>query len=393
MRPRVGYVYSQWELLDMNTDHFAPTLMSQPLGASDLTQRLQGIHELIRSRYDFVDRVAIALYEPSTDLLKTFVSSNTDHILLKQYETTLASVPSLGALAKSHQNRTVGDLAESFHSHSSHTSWLAQQGYHASYTTPVFQGTELAAFLFYDSKQCNVFVPDVAHFLDTFSDLISQLFLLQRRVVNGMMGTMQVAVGLARLRDLETGQHLERMAHYARLMGQLLAASHGLSDEFIEYLHLFAPLHDIGKVGIPDAVRMKPGKLDGDEWTIMKRHVEIGEQIIGSIGRELNMGSDLAGRVMYNIVAAHHERGDGSGYPRGLLMADIPLEARIVAVADVYDALSNLRPYKGAWSQEDVVTELRSEAAKGRLDHECVEALLGATEARLHIGQKFADMV
>jgi HD-GYP domain-containing protein (c-di-GMP phosphodiesterase class II) len=375
----------------MSGNATTPKFVAEPVAIDDLTQRLQGIHELIRSRYDFVDRVAIALYEPSTDMLKTFVSSNTDHVLLKKYEVTLASVPSLSALALSHQSRMVGDLTETFNTQSKHTSWLAEQGYHASYTTPVFQGGELAAFLFYDSKLPNVFAPDVAHFLDAFSDLISQLFLLQRRVVYGMVGTIQVAVGLARIRDLETGQHLERLAHYSRLMGQQLAEKYGLSDEFIEYLHLFAPLHDIGKVGIPDSVLLKPGKLNGEEWTIMKRHVEIGEEIIAKIGRELNMQGDLASRVMLNIVAAHHERGDGSGYPRGLKMADIPLEGRIVAVADVYDALSNRRPYKEPWTETDVAAELRREVANGHLDEDCVEALLGAREARLLIGQKFAD--
>jgi len=380
-----------WDLLDMNDRNSAPQLVNQPAAVDDLTQRLHDIHALIRSRYDFVDRIAVALYDPSTDLLKTFVSSNTDQNLLKRHEVTLSSVPSLQGLAKAHQSRIVGDLVASFPSHTKHTAWLADQGYHASYTTPVFQGAELAAFLFYDSKLPHVFTQEVAHFLDTFSDLICQLFLLQRRVVHGMISTIQVAVGLARIRDLETGQHLERMAHYSRLMGQQLAEKHGLPDEFIEYLHLFAPLHDIGKVGIPDAVLLKPGKLDGEEWQIMKRHVEIGEKIIETIGHELNMQGDLASRVMRNIVASHHERGDGSGYPRGLKLTDIPLEGRIVAVADVYDALANRRPYKEPWTEDDIEREMYHETATGRLDPECVQVLLDARAARLLIAQKFAD--
>ena len=375
----------------MNAKDPGPMLVSPRAPADDLTQRLRDIHELIRCRYAFVDRVAVALYEPSTDLLKTFVSSNTDEVLLKRYEVTLSSVPSLEALARTHQCRMVGDMTESFHAPSKHTSWLIEQGYHASYTTPIFQGQELAAFLFYDSKLANVFVPEVAHFLDGFSELISHLFLLQRRVVRSMVGTIQIAVGLARIRDLETGHHLERMAQYSRLMGQLLAEKHSLTDEYIEYLLLFAPLHDIGKVGIPDSVLLKPEKLDDDQWVVMENHVEIGEKIVEKISQELSVQADLAHRVMHNIVATHHERGDGSGYPRGLKMADIPLEGRIVAVADVYDALCNRRPYKEPWSEEEVQRELRREAANGRLDPDCVEALLGAHEARRLISQRFAD--
>lgn len=370
-----------------------PSTLTAPLTRTvhDLTSQLRVVHGLVRSRYPFVDRIALALYEPATDRLKTFVSSNVDDVLLARYEVELAHVPSLLELARGRMSRVVDDISVAYTRHTPHTDWLAERGYRASYTTPVFQGEQLAAFLFFDSKEPGRFSAETSAFLDTFADLIAQLFLLQRRVVDGMLGTIKVAVGLARIRDLETGQHLERMAQYSRLMAQALAEANGLSDELIEYIYLFAPLHDIGKVGIPDHILLKPGKLDAEEWAVMQQHVTIGEQIIAKIAAEMDMGDSLASRVMRDIVAGHHERGDGSGYPRGLTMDQIPLVARIVAVADVYDALSNCRPYKAPWSEAEIVAEMCAEAAAGRLDKDCVQALLAARDARLAIQLRFAD--
>jgi HD-GYP domain-containing protein (c-di-GMP phosphodiesterase class II) len=139
-------------------------------------------------------------------------------------------------------------------------------------------------------------------------------------------------------------------------------------------------------------VLLKPGKLDADELRVMQRHVEIGLDIVEQMCREIGLVSGLAWDVMHNIVASHHERGDGSGYPQGLTMEQIPLEARIVAVADVYDALSNTRPYKHPWVEAEIVAELRSEVHLGRLDARCVQALLEARAEREAIQQRFADL-
>ena len=204
--------------------------------------------------------------------------------------------------------------------------------------------------------------------LDQFADIISQLYLLRLSAVHHLIGAVDIATGLARIRDVETGAHLERMAAYSRLIAVALADGLDLSDEFIEYLYLFAPLHDIGKVGIPDRILLKPGKLDDEERRCMQQHVAVGVQLARNIIGDLGIDNDLAATVMLNVVAHHHERGDGSGYPQGLKMADIPIEARIVAVADVYDAISSARPYKPAWSEAECVAELRREAALKRLE-------------------------
>ncbi|AMC37008.1 metal-dependent phosphohydrolase [Janthinobacterium sp. B9-8] len=368
-----------------------PQFLELGPSAQNMTESVETIHKVISSRYPGVDRVAMAIYDATSDLLKTFVSSNHDGVALVAYEAKLQNVPSLKALAHTHQSRVVQDIPDNFSKSAEHTDWLKEKGYLSSYTVPVYQRDELAGFVFFDSKSASFFTEESVRFLDIFTGLIAQLYLLQLTAVRSLIGTVHIASDLARVRDLETGNHLERMASYSRIIAKELAPSHSLPDEFVEYVYLFAPLHDIGKVGVPDRILFKPGQLDDEEWLVMRRHVEMGENLIDQIISGLGMTENMSTSVMRNIVAGHHERGDGSGYPRGLLMADIPLEARIVAVADVFDALTNLRPYKLAWTEERVWAELQHEADLGRLDAECVNALRGAEQERRGIQDRFAD--
>jgi len=345
----------------------------------------------VNSRFPFVDRVAIATYDEVSDLLKTFVSSNKDGEQLNHYQVRLAEVPSLASLAANHDSRVIDDVDTALTSDTHHTQWLKERDYRSSFTVPLYHAKSLIAFLFFDSKQSGVFDAAAVNFLEVFARLISQVYALQRQVVSGMTNTIRVASGLARIRDFETGQHLERIATYARLMAAGIAEELGLSDEFVEYVGMFASLHDIGKVGIPDAILLKPGQLDEKEWGVMRGHVEIGLEIVERMGSALSYDNEFAVRVMRNIVGKHHERGDGSGYPEGLLMDAIPLEARIVAVADVFDALNNRRPYKTAWDFDAVCRELRLEVGRNRLDGRCVEKLLEVPEALALISRQFAD--
>ncbi len=169
-------------------------------------------------------------------------------------------------------------------------------------------------------------------------------------------------------RDPETGSHLVRMARYSRLIAERL----GLSSAEVEFIFTAAPLHDVGKVGIPDMILLKPGPLDEDELQVMKRHSRYGREILdGSTSPLLQLAAEIA--------HCHHERVDGTGYPRGLRGNDIPLAGRIVALADVFDALTSPRPYKAAWPPErawDYVTDNRGR----HFDPSCVDALFAAAE-------------
>ncbi len=170
-------------------------------------------------------------------------------------------------------------------------------------------------------------------------------------------------------RDVGTSAFLERMSHVAGLIAEQL----GLPEEEVRVIEMAAPLHDMGKIAIPDAVLLKPGKLDEEEMAVMRRHPRIGYELLsGSQNRFIQVAALIALR--------HHERYDGSGYPDGLVGEAIPLEARIVAVADVFDALLSPRPYKDAWSMDAALAYLY--AQRGRLFcPRCVDALMRSRPA------------
>ena len=183
----------------------------------------------------------------------------------------------------------------------------------------------------------------------------------------------------AEFRDPETGAHILRMANYARLIARNL----GLDAAEQELIFDAAPLHDIGKVGTPDLILLKPGRLSPSEFEIMKQHASHGAEILAdSISPILQKAAEIA--------ATHHEKFDGSGYPRGLKGEEIPLYGRIVAVADVFDALTSARPYKPAWSLDDARKLLEDNAGK-HFDPACVAAFLRSWEEVLGIHEALAD--
>lgn len=183
----------------------------------------------------------------------------------------------------------------------------------------------------------------------------------------------------AEYRDNETGMHVLRMSHISRI----IALRSGIAPADAELILQASPMHDIGKLGIPDRILLKPSRLDSDEWRQMQRHTTIGAAIIGDHPSEL--------MVMARKVALyHHERWDGSGYPEGLSGTDIPLEARIVALADVFDALLSVRPYKRAWTIKETVRYF--EEQRGRhFEVRLVDALLDQLDECSAIRSRFSD--
>ena len=215
--------------------------------------------------------------------------------------------------------------------------------------------------------------------------LVRQLSTSRDAVIHGM-------ARLAESRGGDIGGHLDRMCAYSQLLARRLRHRPGYvgvaTDEFITTLTRAAALHDIGKVGVSDRILLKPGRLDEDEYAVMKTHAAMGAEILQDL--MVTHGSFPMLEMGMEVAIGHHERWDGTGYPHGTAGEDIPLSARIVAVADVYDALTSKRVYKEAWSQEDTLTQIAGLAGT-HFDPDLTKIFVMNADELMAIRSRFPD--
>jgi adenylate cyclase len=232
----------------------------------------------------------------------------------------------------------------------------------------------------------------IAFFMTRFAIEKRRASVWQRQLENARQVTMESMASVAETRDPETGAHIKRTQHYVKVIAQRLRGTGKhldlLTSAYIDLLFISAPLHDIGKVGVPDHILLKPGKLTPDEMVVMRKHAGYGRDIITSSSKRIDGDNFLV--LAGEIAATHHEKWDGTGYPLGLKGDDIPLSGRIMAVADIYDALISRRCYKEPFPHA-MATDYMREMRGTTFDPEVLDAFFEIEDAIKAIAEEYRD--
>ena len=340
-----------------------------------LQDKLQATHKSIADLFPFIVRIAIAIYDPETSVLKTYMHSSGDDNPLDHYSALIEDAPSLKEILKTGLPRVINNMLTFEGEESEHSRRLGRYGYAASYTMPMFNNGIFFGFIFFNSDKKDVFDDKTLRQVDTYGHLISLMVINEITSIRVLSAAVKTTGNITHIRDPETGSHLDRMSRYCRLIANAISTRYQLNDEYIEHLFMFSPLHDIGKIGIPDDILLKPDALDNNETEVMHSHAGLGKQMVDEILANFGLENIEHVDMLRNIAEFHHESVNGQGYPSGIKGEKIPLEARIVAVADVFDALTSARPYKEAWSNNEAIAEIRKLAGE-KLDRDCVNALI-----------------
>ncbi len=355
-----------------------------------LRNKLTAAHKSASEIFPFIVRIAIAIYDPDTKILKTYLHSSGDDNPLDHYQTLLDDAPSLKAILKKGLPRVANNLLTFEDGKHEHTKRIGRQGYAASYTLPMYNNGSFFGFIFFNSDEKDVFTESVLRQIDIYGHMISLMVLNELTSIHTLAAAVKSTGSITHVRDPETGSHLDRMSRYSRLIATTLADQYNLDDSYIEHIFMFSPLHDIGKIGIPDNILLKPAKLDDNEKVIMETHARKGREMIDELLDNFGLENIEYINMLRNIAEFHHEAVNGGGYPSGIKGDEIPIEARIVAVADIFDALTSQRPYKEAWDNEKAIHTLKQLAGE-KLDQDCVDALIKNIDQVEQIQQRFTE--
>ena len=266
---------------------------------------------------------------------------------------------------------------------------LEKAGIVSNIIIPLEDNSNFLGFAFFDFDDGNN-LPNM-NALRTFKYYIEESLRNDIQSKEDLKQTIQALKSVSNYRDNETGAHLERMSRFARIIAQKISSEYSLSNDFIENIYAYSPLHDVGKISIPDRILFKNGKLTEAEFAEMQMHPVLGENILRDVYQaKTNKYPMEEFKLICNIIRYHHERIDGTGYPDQLRGNNIPLEARITTVADVFDALTSERPYKQAWPIEKTLDYLKKNSAT-MFDAKMVQTLIDNIDLILDVKSHFQD--
>ncbi len=340
-----------------------------------LKEKLAAAHESICQQFPSIARIAVTLYDAESKILKTYLHSGEDDSQLENYQALIDNSTSLKSLLDKGLPRVINKMVTFAEAENDQVKRIARQGFKASYTLPMFNEGDFFGFIFFNSSERDIFTEATLSQLDIYGHIISFMVINELSSIKALTAAVKTTRHITHCRDSETGSHLDRMSRYSRIVASAIAEKYNLDDEYIEHIFLFSPLHDIGKISIPDEVLLKPKLLDEKELAIMKSHAKKGREMIDDLINNFGLHNIKHIDMLRNIVEYHHEAVNGSGYPKGLIQDKIPLEARIVAVADVFDALTSSRPYKEAWDNKKAIDRLMALGGE-KLDLDCVNGLI-----------------
>ena len=361
----------------INRDIYLDQLLDSIETYGRLTEVINAIVPLIEDHIPF-DRIALAFADTKGYVTAEAAFTRYKEIYLDPGKSEDISRTSLISLVKSKKPRIIPDLVKYAKGRkiSESTKLILKEEILSSLTVPLFTGERCIGFLFFSSRKAHIYKNRHLIRANRIGNKLKNRFYNDFLTQEIIAETSRSFVTLVNEKDNETSTHLERMAQYAFFIARTLSESfEELTPQMIREIRWFAPLHDIGKVGVPDAILGKIGSLDQQESRIMRQHVDLGEKILRSMNG--NLGSLLNSTLLdtaVDIIRGHHEKFDGSGYPHGLKGEEIPLAGRIVAVADVFDALTSKRVYKPAYSIEESLRIMKEDMA-GSFDITILEGL------------------
>ncbi|MCB1959302.1 MAG: HD domain-containing protein [Rhodocyclaceae bacterium] len=268
--------------------------------------------------------------------------------------------------------------------------WIAEDDFLPLVCLPLQRGDTILGALIVLQRADATLPPGADAELQAWLPMMATLLVHEIDAIHGLFGAIRFARDFTLMRDTETGQHQLRIGGYARILARALEDAHGLDERFAQEVALYAPLHDIGKVGIPDELLLKPGKFDAEERERMQAHAANGAALIDRLIEDFGLAGNPRIDTLRAIVAWHHEYLDGSGYPEGRSGDDIPLATRIITICDIFDALTNVRAYKQRWSLDEAFELLKSMADKSQLDKECMQAFLSQRKRLTEVWHNYA---